>query len=96
MSEEPDIEVIDEEDPEVLTEIPEGGWTEEHEGLEVRLKMPMGTVITDRIIGLPIGGGGAIFGPTQELGMILARADYAAQAVAAYSAWQNALGEDFE
>ena len=79
-----------------LTEIPEGGWTEEHEGLKVRLMMPLGTIIEDQIIGLPIGGSGAIFGPSQELGMILARADYAAQAIAAYHEWQNALGEDYE
>ena len=92
------VEPVGEDDPAddelKLTEIPKGGWTEEHEGQEVRLQMPMGTTITDVIIGIPIHGGGVIFGPTQELGGLLARADYAARAIAEYHAWQTGLGED--
>ena len=78
-----------------LTEIPEGGWTDEHEGMEVRLMMPMGTIIDDNIISLPIEGG-VLFGPSQELGMILARADSALRAQMAHAAWVQQMAATTE
>ena len=88
-------------DPEKrLTKIPVMGWDETHDGQKVRLKMPMGTIIEDEIIGLPLENGVMLFGPSQELGMILARASYAMAAQEAANQWANAInnavGEDGE
>ena len=74
-----------------ITEIPEGGWTEEHDGVRVRLQMPMGTMIEDEILGLPLEGGKMLYGPSQELGMILARAEYAMAAQFAAAEWAAKL-----
>ena len=82
-----------------LTEIPEEGWNETHDGLKVRLKMPMGTIIEDEIIGLPLEGGKMLYGPSQEMGMILARAEYAMAAQVAAAEWAakiEKMAEDFE
>jgi hypothetical protein len=60
----------------------------------------MGTIIEDEIIGLPLENGIMLFGPSQELGMILARASYAMAAQQAANEWANAInsavGEDGE
>ena len=74
-----------------LTEIPEDGWEDIHDGQKVRLKMPMGTIIEDEIIGLPLEGGKMLYGPSQELGMILARAEYAMAAQFAAAEWAAKL-----
>ena len=79
-----------------LTEIPEDGWNESHDGLQVRLMMPLGTIIEDEIIGLPVEGGQMIYGPSQEIGMILARAAYAMQAQEAARAWTISTQKQME
>ena len=82
-----------------LTEFPEEGWNETHDGQKVRLRMPMGTIIEDEIIGLPLEGGKMLYGPSQELGMILARAEYAMAAQIAAAEWAakiEKMAEDFE
>ena len=74
-----------------ITEIPEGGWKEEHDGVRVKLQMPMGTMIEDEIIGLPLDDGRMLYGPSQELGAILARAEYAMAAQFAAAEWAAKL-----
>ena len=84
---------------EIHTEVPEGGWTEEHDGDLVKLTMPLGTVIEDQIISMPIEGGSMLYGPSQEIGMILARASYAMaaqQAAYEYQANLEKQAEDWE
>lgn len=86
-------------DENIHTEIPEGGWTEEHDGDLVALTMPLGTVIEDQIISMPIEGGKMLYGPSQEIGMILARASYAMaaqQAAHEYQANLEKQAEDWE
>lgn len=80
-------------------EVPEGGWTAEHDGDKVRLVMPLGTVIDDQIISMPILGGKMLYGPSQEIGMILARAEYAMAAQRAAHEYQVNIekqAEDWE
>lgn len=74
--------------------IPADGWKQEHIGMKVRYSLPLGTMVDDVIIELNIGGS-MVIGPSFELGMILARQDYAMQAQAAFKAWQEKIQQEF-
>ena len=78
-----------------LTPIPEGGWTPEHLGNTVILKMEYGTVVEDRIIRMELNGH-VFVGPSLEIGMLLARQDYIGSAIEVYENWQKALRDSME
>ena len=73
-----------------FTKIPEDGWDETHVGLDIVLKLPLGTVLNDTIVKVPlmfsVGDPSGpvsvivkdeIIGRSMEVGTILARMGYA-------------------
>lgn len=76
--------------------IPEGGWTEKHDGDFVRLQLPLGTVIKDEIISIPIQGGEMIYGPSSEIGGVMARAQFSIQAQMAAAEYASNIEKQTE
>tara|TARA_B110000211_G_scaffold230219_1_gene289365 strand:+ start:1938 stop:2204 length:267 start_codon:yes stop_codon:yes gene_type:complete len=68
------------------TPIPEDGWTEDHIGQQVWLKMPQGTLVEDRIVFINTHDG-QVIGPATELGALAARMSYVIPILQAHEEW---------
>ena len=80
-----------------ITEIPQQGWGEGDIGKKVRIRMSMGTIVEDIIVRvtLPFGSQDYI-GPSQEVGMVIARVAMFEQHLQAELLMREAINRSME